>query len=356
MLNNGDGTGSGVINNGNGALLLNTSATVNNQNHSVISNSGTLTNSSGGVINNDVTSTINNLGAFQNSAATTSNGLINNAGSFQNSGVVQGTGVYSQSAGSTEVSGTFTQGTLKILGGSFTQTGTSTITGNTSNSGTVSVLANTMTTNGTFTNSGNVAVAAGATLNAANYVQLAGLTTLDGGTLDPAAVSLSGGVLAGTGTVIGNITNDATVILGNDSTHPGTLSEIGNYIQNVDGTLSESIASALVNGMFDITGNASLSGTLHINLLGGFTPFQGELFTLMTLTGGIETGVFSGITGSDANDWIVLYGGNKVELKFGTSAVPEPSTWAMLLIGFAGVGFMAYRRKSKPDLLGARSG
>jgi hypothetical protein len=31
-----------------------------------------------------------------------------------------------------------------------------------------------------------------------------------------------------------------------------------------------------------------------------------------------------------------------------TSAVPEPSTWAMMLLGFAGVGFMAYRRKSKP--------
>jgi hypothetical protein len=27
------------------------------------------------------------------------------------------------------------------------------------------------------------------------------------------------------------------------------------------------------------------------------------------------------------------------------AAVPEPSTWAMLLLGFAGVGFMAYRRK-----------
>jgi len=27
------------------------------------------------------------------------------------------------------------------------------------------------------------------------------------------------------------------------------------------------------------------------------------------------------------------------------SAVPEPSTWAMLILGFAGVGFMAYRRK-----------
>jgi hypothetical protein len=30
------------------------------------------------------------------------------------------------------------------------------------------------------------------------------------------------------------------------------------------------------------------------------------------------------------------------------SAVPEPSTWAMMILGFAGVGFMAYRGKSKP--------
>lgn len=26
--------------------------------------------------------------------------------------------------------------------------------------------------------------------------------------------------------------------------------------------------------------------------------------------------------------------------------VPEPSTWAMMVLGFAGIGFMAYRRKS----------
>jgi hypothetical protein len=113
----------------------------------------------------------------------------------------------------------------------------------------------------------------------------------------------------------------------------------------------------VVNGSrlqdLDITGNASLNGTLHINLLGGFTPFQGELFTLMTLTGGLETGAFAGITGSDASNWIVLYNGNNVELEFGTAVggVPEPSTWAMLIIGFAGIGFMAYRRKSKPALM-----
>jgi hypothetical protein len=29
------------------------------------------------------------------------------------------------------------------------------------------------------------------------------------------------------------------------------------------------------------------------------------------------------------------------------SAVPEPSTWAMMILGFFGVGFMAYRRKGQ---------
>lgn len=30
------------------------------------------------------------------------------------------------------------------------------------------------------------------------------------------------------------------------------------------------------------------------------------------------------------------------------AAVPEPSTWAMMILGFLGVGFMAYRRKAPP--------
>lgn len=32
------------------------------------------------------------------------------------------------------------------------------------------------------------------------------------------------------------------------------------------------------------------------------------------------------------------------------SAVPEPSTWAMMILGFAGVGFMTYRRRKVPVL------
>lgn len=31
---------------------------------------------------------------------------------------------------------------------------------------------------------------------------------------------------------------------------------------------------------------------------------------------------------------------------FTVTAVPEPSTWAMMILGFAGVGFLAYRRRN----------
>jgi hypothetical protein len=33
------------------------------------------------------------------------------------------------------------------------------------------------------------------------------------------------------------------------------------------------------------------------------------------------------------------------------AAVPEPSTWATMLLGFAGIGFMAYRRKARTALM-----
>jgi hypothetical protein len=39
------------------------------------------------------------------------------------------------------------------------------------------------------------------------------------------------------------------------------------------------------------------------------------------------------------------YGGNLTTA--GIGAVPEPATWAMMILGFAGVGFMAYRRRNQ---------
>jgi hypothetical protein len=53
------------------------------------------------------------------------------------------------------------------------------------------------------------------------------------------------------------------------------------------------------------------------------------------------------LTVSSTESWVVT------DVTTAVAAVPEPSTWAMMLLGFAGVGFMAYRRKSKPALMAA---
>jgi hypothetical protein len=49
------------------------------------------------------------------------------------------------------------------------------------------------------------------------------------------------------------------------------------------------------------------------------------------------------------NDLSITPGGNIAlsgTIRDVVAGVPEPSTWAMMVLGFAGVGFMAYRRKS----------
>ena len=66
--------------------------------------------------------------------------------------------------------------------------------------------------------------------------------------------------------------------------------------------------------------------TIGLNLTTGFAPID--------LTGGIFT-----------FDDPVQIGTWEIRV---TQSVPEPSTWAMMLLGFAGIGFTAYRRKSKP--------
>src|SRR5207247_3135122 len=50
----------------------------------------------------------------------------------------------------------------------------------------------------------------------------------------------------------------------------------------------------------------------------------------------------------DGSKWVNPEGGTstlKIVADFTAApAVPEPSTWAMMILGFSGVGFMAYRR------------
>ena len=50
---------------------------------------------------------------------------------------------------------------------------------------------------------------------------------------------------------------------------------------------------------------------------------------------------------TDFNFVSQAYNGLTVIATNGVAAVPEPSTWAMMILGFAGVGAMAYRRSRK---------
>jgi hypothetical protein len=103
-----------------------------------------------------------------------------------------------------------------------------------------------------------------------------------------------------------------------------------------------------------ITMGTASSGwnTLDIKLLTGSDQFQ------YTVDGGFST--LTAAYGSTSIESVILQVYNTTEgVAYDvhwdnlTSAVPEPSTWAMMILGFGGVGFMAYRRKSKPALMAA---
>jgi hypothetical protein len=67
---------------------------------------------------------------------------------------------------------------------------------------------------------------------------------------------------------------------------------------------------------------------------------------------GLAPGYFNSLTWNDLNTdtqqrYVIEYSLSAV------GGVPESSTWAMMLLGFCGLGFMAYRRKSKPAFMAA---
>jgi hypothetical protein len=127
---------------------------------------------------------------------------------------------------------------------------------------------------------------------------------------------------------------------------------------NLDvGTLTNAEITGLTSGFsFDGAKSVPNAGTFNNNIScnvcgnGGKNPQPGPLDFNITLAG-LTVNDFTTSTAGFlfAADLLVPPTG---EVAVG-SAVPEPSTWAMMILGFMGVGFMAYRRKSKPVLMTA---
>jgi hypothetical protein len=122
--------------------------------------------------------------------------------------------------------------------------------------------------------------------------------------------SVNPGSLLGTHSLL-TITGPGGVLAFNPQLIPDNKPIGGPLYQN-----SENLAFAFLGGPINFNPNAS-----------GLYTFDLKLFS--------------------ANDQLLG------DVSIQVNAVPEPSTWAMLILGFAGIGFMAYRRKLRPAALAA---
>ncbi len=82
-----------------------------------------------------------------------------------------------------------------------------------------------------------------------------------------------------------------------------------------------------------------------LDLASGGSDFRPPSTTPSGLPGASDVG-YTGAGLTDALDVVDYYTGAGLTLT--TTAVPEGSTWAMILVGFAGLGYAGYRRARRP--------
>jgi len=278
--------------------------------------------------------TISSAGSFtlgKNANFTTVGNLTDNGKLTVNSGstlTIAGTLSNFNSSTDTLSSGTYTiGGTMEFTGANIVNNAANlTITGSSAKilNGSANGLANfanntgsfTVTGNGTFdtasttfTNSNKVTVTTGSTLNVGStggnaYSQSAGTTTIDGTLTAEGGTTVTGGTILGAGKINGPVTvggsGTAPTISAGDSGKAGLLAITSNYTQLATGTMNSFIGGTTVGTQYSqlqVSGTASLAGTLSVTLASGFTPAIGSTFTVMTA---------ESVTGSFSNSTIAI--------------------------------------------------
>jgi hypothetical protein len=126
-------------------------------------------------------------------------------------------------------------------------------------------------------------------------VSLATSGSLTAGTLQLAA----GTTLSGSGLVNANVVNAGRINVG-DTGVPGILTINGDYTQASTGVLHVEIGGILPGsqyGRLQISGQATLDGTLDVRLINGYTPAPGTSFEVLTFDSRTGTSVFASRTG-----------------------------------------------------------
>ncbi|MEO2192554.1 MAG: hypothetical protein ABGY24_08925, partial [bacterium] len=172
---------------------------------------------------------------------------------------------------------------------------------------------------GTFTNSGTLRVSGGASLVLeGDFQNYGGVELAAGGLLNATSLGasglelLSGSSLLGDGTVSGSVTNSA------GSFAPDAITLNGDYTQGSAGELFMGIGG-LVQGLeydfLDISGTASLAGSLRLGLEDGFVPLLVDTFVILEAAGGLS-GTFDELIGLGGSQWNVSYLPTQVVVAF----------------------------------------
>jgi Aspartyl protease len=178
---------------------------------------------------------------------------------------------------------------------------------------------------GTANQTMTVQVQGGITLQtfSGTNIELGGAINLQGGTLDTQYVEMLGGTLSGQGTITtgsgpipGQVENrGGTIAPGNGV---GNLAVAGRFANGPAGMVAFELGgnAAGLYDTIDVTGNATLDGTLAVSLVNAFTPVVGNTFTVLTATQDIG-GAFAQLVVPDGQNWRVNYLTNSVQLVVG---------------------------------------
>lgn len=132
-----------------------------------------------------------------------------------------------------------------------------------------------------FLNAGEIAIGDASTFTANNYGQIAGVTTVDGTLQVLGNLTVVGGRVEGSGTILGGLVNAGWIAPGNS---PGVLSIAGDFTQTT-GVLAMELG-ALAADRLVVDGTATLGGTLEVSLWTApdepaFVPTPGQQFDLV---------------------------------------------------------------------------
>ncbi len=169
--------------------------------------------------------------------------------------------------------------------------------------------------------------------------------TINNGSFSQSSFQFNGGEVGGNGSFIGDIfiASGATVRPGGTLTFNDDFHSSGNLILQIAGTETGLYDVLAINGNADFTG-----GDVLFEFNNGFHPSVGDQWNFLlgdNITGLDSLNVsFAGIPNSNGIKGDITLdnlGGHMV-----ITAVPEPSTYAMLLAGLGLLGFVAHRKKA----------